>query len=435
MAQLRAEGREGPGNRFAVGWSRWGGAIQRRSCWRPGTPPARSIPGGGGGGGGRWRRWRRCGARTGGAIPEQLNAAAKKPAAEAFNAPDGPGGLCQKAVAGRYPFVAGSANDIPLDDFGKLFAPGGLIDTFFNTQLVPFVNTAGGNWKLQPAGEVAPPIGPGDLAQFQRAAAIRDLFFGPGGKDPAVRFDITPLSADNVTKQVTIDLGDQQIVYAHGPVRAVTVNWPGANRIISARLAFDPPPSSGAPVIQTSGPWALFRLFDRGTLRQTGSADRYNLDFILGDRQASFEIRAGSVLNPLAPGLLREFAMPGPVEKFMRGFAGKIPARGDFVHAGLPRDFTDPWHDWQSLVIAGSRTLMGEAWLDAFLEAPVWRFILPPGLCGARAAVGLIMPSVDKVGRYFPLTLAALPDAGTPNADDWSGWLDAVEDAGAPRAG
>jgi type VI secretion system protein ImpM len=123
--------------------------------------------------------------------------------------------------------------------------------------------------------------------------------------------------------------------------------------------------------------------------------------------------------------------MPGPVEKeIIRGFTGKVPARGDFVHGGLPRDFTDPWHDWQSLVIAGSRALMGEAWLGAFLEAPVWRFILPAGMCGPRAAVGLIMPSVDKVGRYFPLSLAALSDAGTPTEADWSGWLDDVEDLG-----
>ena len=123
--------------------------------------------------------------------------------------------------------------------------------------------------------------------------------------------------------------------------------------------------------------------------------------------------------------------MPSPLEgEIIRGFAGKIPARGDFIHGGLPRDFTDPWHDWQSMVIAGSRTLMGDVWLDAFLEAPVWRFILPPGLCGPRAAVGLIMPSVDKVGRYFPLTFAALSDAGTPIEAEWFDWLDAAEDLG-----
>jgi type VI secretion system protein ImpM len=121
--------------------------------------------------------------------------------------------------------------------------------------------------------------------------------------------------------------------------------------------------------------------------------------------------------------------MPDAVE-FIRGYYGKVPVRGDFVHAGFPRDFNDPWHDWQSRVIAGSRTIMGEAWLDAFLEAPVWRFVLSGGLCGARAAIGLILPSVDKVGRYFPLTLAALSDAGTPDAEAWSGWLDSVEDLG-----
>ena len=91
---------------------------------------------------------------------------------------------------------------------------------------------------------------------------------------------------------------------------------------------------------------------------------------------------------------------------------GKLPARGDFVRAGLPRDFTDPWDDWLQSVMAGSRALMGEAWLPAFLEAPVWRFTLPPGMCGEQAVLGLMLPSVDKAGRYFPLTFAALQPVG-----------------------
>ena len=55
---------------------------------------------------------------------------------------------------------------------------------------------------------------------------------------------------------------------------------------------------------------------------------------------------------------------------------------------------------------------MGEAWLPAFLEAPVWRFTLPPGMCGAQAVLGLMLPSVDRAGRYFPLTFAALSPYG-----------------------
>jgi type VI secretion system protein ImpL len=119
-----------------------------------------------------------------------------------------------------------------------------------------------------------------------------------------VRFDITP--ADTDAKQVTLDLDGQAITYAHGPVRATSVTWPGQNRMSNVRLVFD----SGQPVAKTSGPWALFRLFGQGTLAQTDDPDRYTLSFAVAERHASYEIRAGSVLNPFAPGVLRGFQCP-----------------------------------------------------------------------------------------------------------------------------
>ena len=111
------------------------------------------------------------------------------------------------------------------------------------------------------------------------------------------------------------------------------------------------------------------------------------------------------------------------------GFFGKLPARGDFVRVGLPRDFTDRWDEWLQSVLAGSRALMGEAWLPAFLEAPVWRFALPAGMCGERAVVGLMLPSVDRVGRYFPLTFAALL-GGMAETAEGDAWLDRCEAIG-----
>jgi type VI secretion system protein ImpM len=111
------------------------------------------------------------------------------------------------------------------------------------------------------------------------------------------------------------------------------------------------------------------------------------------------------------------------------GFYGKLPARGDFVRVGLPRDFTDAWDAWLQEVLIGSRSLMGQTWLPAFLEAPVWRFSLPPGMCGRWAVLGVMLPSVDRAGRYFPLTLAAL---STRSLDAAAGepWLAACEAAG-----
>lgn len=110
------------------------------------------------------------------------------------------------------------------------------------------------------------------------------------------------------------------------------------------------------------------------------------------------------------------------------GFYGKLPARGDFVRGGLPRDFTVPWDSWLSAALGGSRVLLGEAWPATYVEAPAWRFRLPASMCGARAVFGLMLASRDRVGRQFPLTFAAL-DADATGAVD-AAWLDRCEAAG-----
>jgi len=123
--------------------------------------------------------------------------------------------------------------------------------------------------------------------------------------------------------------------------------------------------------------------------------------------------------------------MPGVITgAALQGFYGKLPARGDFVRIGLPRDFVDPFDAWLAAAIAGSQDAIGEGWLAAYLEAPIWRFVLPPGLCGPRAVLGLMMPSVDSAGRYFPLTFALLPSDSGFDPDGAAEWLDQCETLG-----
>lgn len=95
------------------------------------------------------------------------------------------------------------------------------------------------------------------------------------------------------------------------------------------------------------------------------------------------------------------------------GLFGKLPSRGDFVSRRLPREFVDVWDDWLRRAMAESRASLGEAWLDSYLTSPIWRFAVMPGICGSSGYVGLMMPSIDRVGRYFPLTVAARLQDGT----------------------
>ena len=117
------------------------------------------------------------------------------------------------------------------------------------------------------------------------------------------------------------------------------------------------------------------------------------------------------------------------------GFWGKLPREPEFVSRGLPASFSESWDEWLQAMLAGSRELMGDGWLDAYLVCPIMHFVLGPGLCGENAWLGAWMASVDRVGRYFPLTVAqALPDGAahlmpllSKRVDEL--WLAPVQDA------
>jgi type VI secretion system ImpM family protein len=93
------------------------------------------------------------------------------------------------------------------------------------------------------------------------------------------------------------------------------------------------------------------------------------------------------------------------------GFYGKLPSHGDFLRRRVSDAFVDTWDCWLRESLAASRTALGARWLDVYLTSPAWRFVCAAGACGPAPVIGLLAPSVDQVGRYFPLTLVAeLPE-------------------------
>jgi len=109
------------------------------------------------------------------------------------------------------------------------------------------------------------------------------------------------------------------------------------------------------------------------------------------------------------------------------GYFGKLPAKGDFVGAGVGEGFLGPWDLWCRGFLAGAREGLGEGFEAAWLEGPIWHFLLPAGACGALAVLGVWVASVGKVGRHFPCLACAFAPASV-DLEGGGGWLEMAEE-------
>ncbi len=216
--------------------------------------------------------------------------------------------LCQQALGGRYPLVAGASRDAAPDDFARVLGPGGLIDDFFQKNLQNDVDMSGARWRWRPQ---ALSIGiPDDvLAQFQRAAQIRDALFRDGSHDVSVRFSIKLLQLDPAVKRFVLDIDGQQFVATPDtPTAASSFQWQGGKAAGQAHIEFDPT-SDGTPASHADGPWAWLRLLNNAAqVQQAGQPDRFRVSF--GGGKAILELDANSVVNPFRAGVLDGFRCP-----------------------------------------------------------------------------------------------------------------------------
>jgi type VI secretion system protein ImpL len=215
----------------------------------------------------------------------------------------GSASFCAKAIDGKYPF-AKSAGDVLLDDFNKVFSPGGQLDSFFAGNLAQFVDTpTGRDWRVRPGMEASAPS-PQTIRQYQRAAVIRDSFFRPGAPQAQVTVDVR-LVAVSGASEVTLEHDGKASKMSPGAV--VRVQWPAATPGAGTKLTIP-----GAPAMASDGPWALFRLFDKGTPQPGAQAGLVRLAFAAdAKRGATFELQPTSVNNPFQSRELYQFQCPG----------------------------------------------------------------------------------------------------------------------------
>ena len=203
---------------------------------------------------------------------------------------------CARAVAQRYPFAAGSQDDMSRDEFTRTFGAGGLFDSVFQRHLAPQADAVRSD----------------GAAPFRRAQAIRDAFFRDGGRALGTRLEFRLLELDAAAAEFTLDVDGQVLRFKRGtqqPPQSIDWLTLGGTTAEGGRVHVLMTPTAGSGYT-FNGPWALLRLLDRARVERGASPDRALVSFDIEGRKARFEVRSATSHNPLLRQDLEPFQCP-----------------------------------------------------------------------------------------------------------------------------
>ena len=215
--------------------------------------------------------------------------------------------FCNRAITGRYPFASGSKSDVLPEDMGQLFGGGGLMDDFFQKRLANLVDTSAATWTYKPLGDGSKPVQAAALAEFQRAARIREVFFRSGGKVPAMKIEMRLAEVDPALKELVLDIDGQVQKLSPGGA-SIAIGWPSQR--VAVQIKLSTALGDAGPKALFEGPWALFRLFDRYEVQPSSVPEKFSLLMNLDGKKAKVDVIAASVFNPFQMKEIKQFRCP-----------------------------------------------------------------------------------------------------------------------------
>ncbi|NOH79411.1 type VI secretion system membrane subunit TssM [Vibrio sp. RE86] len=209
-------------------------------------------------------------------------------------------------LATRYPFNNESNKDAALEDFETFFAPNGTLDNFYVNQLKVFIEE---NISVDEYGSPQSLIRPEVLSQIEQAQRIRHAFFNRKGVLD-VDFSVEPIQLSGNKRRSVLNLDGQYLSYSHGPREGVELIWPNTLRDSAvSKVTLVPNGTNLSPrSINRQGPWALFRLLEKGNV-VAASKTSVDYQFSIDGGSMIYRVNAESDANPFTERLFKSFKL------------------------------------------------------------------------------------------------------------------------------
>lgn len=215
---------------------------------------------------------------------------------------------CETAVQDRYPFAAAAISDAGISEVRAAFGPGGRIDTFVGSRLVPYMDQSGTYWRWKSDDPIAQAFSPSAPEAFQKAQGLRDVL----GEGLEMEFRLADKGPD--VSRVELRTGGVNLAFGRPRDEAQqSVLWLlGGGMTRSSEVVIYGEDDEVIWRHRKDGPWALFRVLDQGTIRNDGEG-KVQVVFNRGAGRAVFSVSFAPETNPFGGGGLWSVRCPASI--------------------------------------------------------------------------------------------------------------------------
>lgn len=206
-------------------------------------------------------------------------------------------------IAHHYPLEANQAQDLPLNDFNRFFAPHGILSQFTENYIKPFLDTSQPQWQRKELNHAMVPIPDEIVNELIRANVITHMFFPHQQERSYIEFSLQKINLDPMVAKFQLNIGSTELTDNQSSDSYTKFHWPqqGAQLILRS--------IEGKQFqISESGTWAVFKLLQKVNV-MVDEQDSTNLQilFDINGNSGRYLLKAQNQVNPFIPGILTGF--------------------------------------------------------------------------------------------------------------------------------
>lgn len=211
----------------------------------------------------------------------------------------------QYTIAKRYPFDATQTQEVAIADFDRFFANNGVLNSFVEQYLKPFLDTSQPQWQLKELNNYVLPISPEMVNELIRANVITNMFFPEQSRTSKIEFSLQKVSLDPVVANLQLVIGNTKLNDTQDSDSLTDFHWPQSN----ARLTLSSIEGNHYELDEI-GPWAFFKMLQKVNVL-VDEQDTANLQilFEVNGNSGRYILKTQNQVNPFIPGILNGFVL------------------------------------------------------------------------------------------------------------------------------